>query len=43
MKEIKTILQPQIVTKVVRAVHTLPHFPGLALSDARGQGCGRGA
>jgi nitrogen regulatory protein P-II 1 len=42
MKEIKAILQPHIVAKVVRALHTLPHFPGLTLSDARGQGRGRG-
>ena len=43
MKEIKAILQPHIITKVVRALHALPHFPGLTLSDARGQGRGRGA
>ena len=43
MKEIKAILQPHIVTKVVRALHALPHFPGLTLSDAYGQGRGRGA
>ena len=43
MKEIKAILQPHIVSKVVRALHELPHFPGLTLSDAHGQGRGRGA
>lgn len=43
MKEIKAILQPHIVSRVVRALHELPHFPGLTLSDARGQGRGRGA
>lgn len=43
MKEIKAILQPHIVTKVVRALQALPHFPGLTLSDAHGQGRGRGA
>ena len=43
MKEIKAILQPHIVTTVVRALHALPHFLGLTLSDARGQGRGRGA
>jgi nitrogen regulatory protein P-II 1 len=43
MKEIKAILQPHIITKVVRALHALPHFPGLTLSEARGQGRGRGA
>jgi nitrogen regulatory protein P-II 1 len=43
MKEIKAVLQPHIVSRVVRALHELPHFPGLTLSDARGQGRGRGA
>ena len=43
MKEIKAILQPHIVSRVVRALHALPRFPGLTLSDARGQGRGRGA
>src|SRR5215203_6791632 len=43
MKEIKAILQPHIVSRAVRALHALPHFPGLTLSDARGQGRGRGA
>ena len=43
MKEIKAILQPHIVTKVVHTLHALPHFPGLTLSDAHGQGRGRGA
>ncbi len=43
MKEIKAIIQPHMLSKVVRALHELPHFPGLTLSDARGQGRGRGA
>lgn len=43
MKEIKAIIQPHMVSKVVRALHELPHFPGLTISDARGQGRGRGA
>ena len=43
MKEIKAIIQPHMVSKVVRALHGLPHFPGLTLFDARGQGRGRGA
>lgn len=43
MKEIKAIIQPHMVSKVVRALHELPHFPGLTLFDARGQGRGRGA
>ena len=43
MKEIKAIIQPHMVSKVVRALHELPHFPGLTLFDARGQGRGRAA
>lgn len=43
MKEIKAIIQPHMVSKVVRALHELPHFPGLTVFDARGQGRGRGA
>lgn len=43
MKEIKAIIQRHMVGKVVRALHELPHFPGLTLTDARGQGRGRGA
>ena len=42
MKAIKAIIQPHMATKVVRALHELPHFPGLTLGDARGQGRGRG-
>ena len=42
MREIKAILQPHVVSRVVRALHALPHFPGLTMSDARGQGRGRG-
>lgn len=43
MRTIKAIIQPHIATKVVHALHELPHFPGLTISDARGQGRGRGA
>ena len=43
MKEIKAIIQPHLVSQVVRVLHALPHFPGLTLTDARGQGRGRGA
>jgi nitrogen regulatory protein PII len=31
-----------MVSKVVRALHELEHFPGVTLSDVRGQGRGRG-
>jgi nitrogen regulatory protein P-II 1 len=43
MKEIKAIVRPHMVSRVVRALHALPHFPGFTLTDARGQGRGRGA
>ena len=43
MKEIKAILQPHMLSRVVRALHALPHFPGFTVADARGQGRGRGA
>jgi len=43
MKEIKAIIQPHMLSKVVRALHALPHFPGFTITDARGQGRGRGA
>lgn len=43
MKEIKAIIQPHMVGRVVHALHELPHFPGLTLIDAHGQGRGRGA
>ncbi|MDP2681274.1 MAG: P-II family nitrogen regulator [Deltaproteobacteria bacterium] len=42
MKEIKAIIHPHIVSKVVRALHEIAHFPGFTLLDARGQGRGRG-
>jgi nitrogen regulatory protein P-II 1 len=43
MKEIKAIIKPQMADAVVRALHELPHFPGLTLHTAHGQGRGRGA
>ena len=43
MKEIKAIIQPHMLSNVVRALHALPHFPGFTITDARGQGRGRGA
>jgi nitrogen regulatory protein P-II 1 len=43
MKHIEAIIQPHMVSRVVRALHELPHFPGLTLLEARGQGRGRGA
>jgi len=43
MKEIKAILQSGAVGRVIHALHELPHFPGVTLSDVLGQGRGRGA
>jgi nitrogen regulatory protein P-II 1 len=43
MKEIKAIIQPHMLSKVMRALHELPHFPGVTVTPVRGQGRGRGA
>jgi nitrogen regulatory protein P-II 1 len=43
MKEIKAIIQPHMLTAVVRALHEPPHFPGLTVTEGAGQGRGRGA
>lgn len=43
MKEIKAMIHPHIVHKVVHALETLEHFPGFTLLEARGHGRGRGA
>ena len=42
MKEIKAIIQPHMASKVVEALHALPHFPGVTVSDCQGQGRGGG-
>lgn len=42
MKEITAIIQPHTLTHVMRALHALPHFPGVTILDAHGQGRGRG-
>ncbi len=43
MKEITAIIQPQTLSRVMRALHALPHFPGVTILDGHGQGRGRGA
>lgn len=43
MKEITAIIQPHTLSRVMHALHALPHFPGLTVLDAHGQGRGRGA
>jgi nitrogen regulatory protein P-II 1 len=42
MKEIRAIIQPHMLNKVIAALHALPHFPGMTISDCQGQGRGRG-
>jgi nitrogen regulatory protein P-II 1 len=42
MKQIKAVLRPDVFTRVVHALHELPHFPGLTVFDVVGQGRGRG-
>lgn len=42
MKEIKAILQPHALDRVMAALRSLPHFPGVTVSDCQGQGRGRG-
>jgi len=42
MKQIKAIVRPHVFSRVVHALHELPHFPGLTVIDALGQGRGRG-
>jgi nitrogen regulatory protein P-II 1 len=43
MKEITAIIQSHMLGRVIDALHALPHFPGLTVLDAHGQGRGRGA
>lgn len=43
MKRIEAIVQPHRLSKVVHALHDLPHFSGFTLLEATGQGHGRGA
>lgn len=42
MKEIKAIIQPHVLPRVMHALHAVPHFPGVTISDCQGQGRGRG-
>lgn len=43
MREIKAIIQPHMLSKVMDALRALPHFPGVTVSDCQGQGRGHGA
>lgn len=42
MKELKAIIQPHMLAKVMDALHNFEHFPGATISDCQGQGRGRG-
>ena len=42
MKEVKAIIQPHVLGKVMERLHRLPHFSGATVSDCQGQGRGRG-
>ena len=42
MKEIKAIIQPHMLSRVLEALNGQPHFPGVTVSDGHGQGRGRG-
>ena len=43
MKDIKAIIHHHVLSRLIRALHDLPHFPGLTVIDVLGQGRGRGA
>jgi nitrogen regulatory protein PII len=42
MKLITAIIDPEMLSRVMRALHAQPHFPGVTISDAQGQGRGEG-
>lgn len=42
MKAITAIVQPFMLRKVMEALHDLPHFPGVTVTNVQGQGRGRG-
>lgn len=41
MKEIKAIVQPFMLSKVVEALQAIPDLPGITVSEVRGFGRGR--
>ena len=43
MKEVRAIIQPHVLGRVLDRLHRLPHFAGATVSDVQGQGRGRGA
>lgn len=42
MKQVKAIIKPHMSSKVIAALHELPHFPGLTIFEVNGQGRGEG-
>jgi len=42
MKKIEAVIDPELLSRVIAALHALPHFPGVTVSDAQGQGRGEG-
>ena len=42
MKEIKAIIQPFMLSKVVEALHEIPNFPGLTVTKVQGFGREKG-
>jgi nitrogen regulatory protein P-II 1 len=42
MQEIRAIIQPHMLSKVLEALHACEHFPGATISDCQGQGRGVG-
>ena len=42
MMIVTALIRPNMEGQVVRALHDLPEFPGLSITDVRGQGRGRG-
>lgn len=42
MKQVKAIIKPHMSSKVIDALHELPHFPGLTIFEVNGQGRGEG-
>ena len=42
MKEVKAVVHPHMLDRVLDALHELPHFPGVTILDVTGQGRGIG-
>ena len=42
MKEVKAIIQPHLLDRVMQRLHELPHFSGATVSECQGQARGLG-